>query len=344
MTSEKSELAILEAAVLANEAAVDFEGLALRIFRYQAQNNALYRDFLQHLRRAPEEITNFSQIPYLPISVFKHHAVQTETWAAARIFESSGTTSGTTGGDASRHLLKSENWYRILAAQGLQTQYGRAVSEFCVLALLPSYMERGGSSLVFMVDDFVQKSKHKESGFFLETRGKLAEILAENAALDRPTLFFGVSYALLDFARDFPQPLAPCIRIIETGGMKGRRKEISKTALHQTLQAAFSQAKIDSEYGMTELLSQAYMRNGRYFLPNPTMRVSLREVSDPFAAITLPNKTGGINVADLANLHTISFIATDDLGRFPNNAEAHAFEVLGRFDAADLRGCNLLVN
>jgi hypothetical protein len=340
MTGKESELAILEAAILANEAAVDFEGLAMRVFRYQAKNNVLYRDFLQHLQRAPEEIKNLSQIPFLPISVFKYHAVQTGNWAAARVFESSGTT----GGDSSKHWLKAENWYRDLAARGLQTQYGRAVSEYCVLALLPSYMERGGSSLVFMVDDFVQKSKYKESGFFLENREKLAEILAENAALHRPTLFFGVSYALLDFARDFAQPLAPCIRIIETGGMKGRRKEISKSALHQTLQAAFPEAYIDSEYGMTELLSQAYMRAGRYFLPNPTMRVALREVSDPFAAITSPNKTGGINVIDLANLHTLSFIATDDLGCFPKTEEAHAFEVLGRFDAADLRGCNLLVN
>lgn len=329
----------LSQAILDNEATRDFEGLALQIFRYQAQANPVYAQFLQHLRTDIQQVKSLQDIPFLPISAFKYHTLQSDIWQPECVFQSSGTT----GQQASRHLLRHADWYHQLAERGILEQYQRPVEAFCTVALLPSYMERGGSSLVFMVENFIQKSRYKESGFFLDDRQKLAQILTENAENQRPTLFFGVSYALLDFAQDFPAPLAPNIRIVETGGMKGRRRETTKEELHASLQAAFPLAHIDSEYGMTELLSQAYLLNGQYFLPNSTMRVLLREPSDPRAFVQQPEKTGAINVADLANLHTLSFIATDDLGRLSLDAP-HAFKVLGRFDAADIRGCNLLVN
>jgi hypothetical protein len=327
--------------VLENEARRDFEGLSLQIFRYQAENNPIYRLFLQHLRIDAEKITNIFDIPCLPIALFKFHELKTGDWQPQRVFKSSGTTAQN---QRSQHLLRQTDFYQYIAQTGIESQYQRPIQDFCTLALLPSYLAQGDSSLVFMVDDFIRKSKHTDSGFCLDNMPQLAQILQKNAANNTPTLLFGVSYALQDFAELFPMPLSPAIRIVETGGMKGRRKEISKQALHAQLQKAFPLAHIDSEYGMTELLSQAYLRDGRSFLPTPTMRVWLRDPTDPFARISRPNKTGAINIIDLANINTISFIATDDLGRMPTTAAPFAFEVLGRFDAADIRGCNLLID
>jgi hypothetical protein len=325
---------------LENEARRDFEGLALQIFNYQAQNNPIYRLFLQHLRIDAEKIDNIYHIPCLPINLFKFHELKTADWQPQRVFKSSGTTQS----QRSQHLLRQADFYQQLAQIGIESQYQLPLHDVCTLALLPSYLAQGDSSLVFMVDDFIRKSNQPDSGFCLDNMPQLAQILQKNAQHNIPTLLFGVSYALQDFAELFAMPLAPNIRIIETGGMKGRRKEISKQALHAQLQNAFPNAHIDSEYGMTELLSQAYMRNGRTFCPNSTLRIWLRDPTDPFARISRANKTGAINAIDLANINTISFIATDDLGRMPAPDDSPDFEVLGRFDAADIRGCNLLIN
>ena len=329
----------LHRAILENVNNENFDALALEVFFYQAANNPIYASFLSHLRKPIESIQSIQEIPFLPISFFKYHTIQTGNWQAVNIFQSSGTTN--TGN--SQHLLRNATWYKDLAAKGIQEQYGIAIEDFCTVALLPSYMERGQSSLVFMVEDFVKRSKYKEGGFFLQNTAALAELLQYNASHNIPTLFFGVSYALLDFADAFPMDLAPNIHIMETGGMKGRRKEMTKSALHTILKNAFPLANIDSEYGMTELISQAYMTNGKDFKPNSTMKVLLRDATDPLHILDKLNKTGGINIIDLGNIDTIAFIATDDLGKITDKAD-NRFEVIGRFDAADIRGCNLLLD
>lgn len=334
----KSKDSYLHKAILDGVKHTDFEALALEVFQYQAKKNDLYAAFLGHLRISIASIKNLSQIPSLPISFFKHHVIKTGNWQEEYIFKSSGTTNS----GNSQHYLKSADWYNTLAAQGIEAQYNIPVRDFCTVALLPSYMEKGNSSLVFMVENFIKESKYKNSGFFLNNSAALAELLQYNSEHNIPTLFFGVSYALLDFAAEFPMPLSENIRIMETGGMKGKRKEMTKAALHEILKNAFPLAHIDSEYGMTELMSQAYLSNGKHFIPNPSMRILLRDATDPLTILDKLNKTGGINVIDLGNIDTISFIATDDLGKIIDK-EKNAFEVLGRFDAADIRGCNLLL-
>ncbi len=313
----------------------DYDLLALDVFRYQAAHNLIYAQFLELLRIDPAGVSRLADIPYLPIALFKQYALQTGAWSPARTFTSSGTTGTTT----SRHLLRDEQWYRENARRAFEAQYGPLAGR-PVLALLPAYLERTGSSLVFMADDFIRQSGHELSGFFLDNFRELYKKLAwlqHNHTGPRP-LLIGVSFALLDLAEGLPYDLSNCI-IMETGGMKGRRKEITRAALHATLARAFHAQHIHSEYGMTELLSQAYApQNGR-FVPAATLRVAAREITDPFSQVA-PGKTGALNLIDLANLDTISFIATDDLGRvYPDGT----FEVLGRMDASDVRGCNLLV-
>ncbi|NJC28115.1 acyl transferase [Neolewinella antarctica] len=311
-----------------------FASVALAVFRYQARHNTIYARYLDLLRCDPASVTGPTEIPHLPISLFKTHSLVTGPgWTPARVF----TSSGTTGASTSRHPLRDEDWYRQNARHTFERQYGPLRGR-AVLALLPAYLERTGSSLVFMADDFIRQSGHPDSGFFLDDLAGLAKKLKSLAGAELPTLLIGVSFALLDLADEFPQALSNTI-IMETGGMKGRRKEMTRGALHGTLRRAFRVSQIHSEYGMTELLSQAYAPADGVFLPAPTMRVTVRDVTDPLTNLPC-GRNGALNVTDLANLDTISFIATDDLGRVHADG---SFEVLGRMDASDVRGCNLLV-
>lgn len=311
-----------------------FEEITLAVFRYQAQNNPLYQKFLTLLGVVPEHIANVQQIPFLPIQFFKYHTIKTQNWDSKTVFTSSGTTST----QSSEHHIRDLEWYRHFAFRTFESIYGN-LENYVVLALLPSYLERNGSSLVYMVEQFIQKSGNPLSGFFLHDTDKLMEILNHCEKENKKVLLLGVTYALLDFAVKYPQPLKNTI-IMETGGMKGRREEMTKEQVHEILKNAFSLETIHSEYGMTELLSQAYSTTNGIFQPASTMKILIRETSDPFNFLPI-NKVGGINIVDLANLDTCSFIATDDLGRLLPNEQ---FQVLGRFDEGDLRGCNLLVN
>lgn len=312
----------------------NFDEIALAVFRYQAQNNPLYQKFLTLLGVVPAHITNVQQIPFLPIQFFKYHVIKTQNWDSKAVFTSSGTTST----QSSEHHVRDLEWYRHFAFRAFESIYGN-LENYVVLALLPSYLERNGSSLVYMVEQFIQKSDNPLSGFFLHDTDKLMEILNLCEKRNKKVLLLGVTYALLDFAAQSPQPLKNTI-IMETGGMKGRREEMTKEQVHEILKNAFSLETIHSEYGMTELLSQAYATINGIFQPASTMKIFIRETTDPFNFLPI-NKVGGINIVDLANLDTCSFIATDDLGRLQSNGQ---FQVLGRFDEGDLRGCNLLVN
>jgi len=311
----------------------DFEQTALAVFRYQAVNNPLYARFLELLSVDIAQLNRLESIPFLPISLFKTHTIKTGIWPSLLIFRSSGTT----GQVNSQHHLRDKSWYRQISLEAFEECYGD-VKDYCVLALLPSYLERGGSSLVFMVQEFINESIYPSSGFFLNHQDKLSEILQANKLASIPTLLIGVSFALLDFAEDKPQDLSHCI-IMETGGMKGRRKEMTRTELHRILGEAFHSKQIHSEYGMTELLSQSYSKGQGVFHPAPTKRLLCREVTDPFQ-IVAPGRSGVLNIIDLGNLDTCSFIATDDMGRVYADG---SFEVLGRMDGSEMRGCSLMV-
>jgi hypothetical protein len=312
-----------------------FAAVALDVFQYQATHNLIYAQFLELLRLDPAAVRRVEDIPHLPIALFKRYLLKSGDWEPTRKFTSSGTTGATT----SRHPLRNEQWYRTNACRAFEEIYG-PLKDRPILALLPAYLERTGSSLVFMADDFIHQSGHEQSGFFLDDLRSLREkmLWLQNNHEGPSPLLIGVSFALLDLAEFWAGDLSKFI-IMETGGMKGRRREMTREELHGTLSKAFGVAHIHSEYGMTELLSQAYAPKAGIFLPAPTMRVATREITDPFAT-TAPGKTGALNLIDLANLDTISFIATDDLGRVHPDG---TFEVLGRMDASDMRGCNLLV-
>lgn len=311
----------------------NFERLALDIFRFQARFNPLYARYLELLRLTAQDVQAVEKIPFLPIELFKHYDIQTGQWAPAMVFSSSGTT----GQMASRHLLRDPEWYRAQARRAFAQRYGPP-ENFCFAALLPSYLERSGSSLVFMAEDFIRQSRFSQSGFYLYNASDLVKVLAECRKNAVPTVLLGVSFALLDLAEQHPANLDGII-VMETGGMKGRREELTREELHRRLCRAFGLEHIHSEYGMTELLSQAYSTGDGLFRPGPAMRVLVREAADPFA-IQTGGKTGALNIIDLANIDTLSFIATDDLGRIhPDDA----FEVIGRLDNSELRGCNLMV-
>lgn len=313
--------------------AADFERTALDVFQYQYQNNALYQQFVNLLGISPEGVKQLEAIPFMPIQFFKQHQIQTEQWIAEEVFTSSGTSQQVT----SQHFVRDLSWYQQHAYAAFEEVYG-PLQDYVVLALLPSYLERQGSSLVFMVEQFIQHSQQEASGFFLYNTKELLQTLATCSQKGQAVLLLGVTYALLDLAEAHPQPLQNTL-VMETGGMKGRRQEQTKQAVHQQLQEAFQLPAIHSEYGMTELLSQAYSTGQGIFYPSRLMQVLVRETTDPLSYV--PNgRIGGLNIIDLANLATCSFIATDDLGKKQENG---SFEVLGRFDASDLRGCNLLV-
>jgi hypothetical protein len=311
----------------------NFEEVALAVFRYQAAHNALYKRFLELLGCQVGQVAALQRIPCLPISFFKSHTVQTGQWAAQTTFESSGTT----GQQASRHHVRDLDAYLRNTVQGFEPIYGHP-REWLVLALLPSYLERGGSSLVAMANHFIQLSKYPQSGFFLHDLAHLRSILEQRPA-GVPTLLLGVTYALLDFAEQFPGAL-PNVTIMETGGMKGRRREMTRQEVHQILRDAFGVPHVDSEYGMTELMSQGYMSGGEsVFRPAPTLRLFTTEINDPLCP-TLPDRTGLLNLVDLANLDSVSFICSEDIGKVKAD---YSFEVLGRLDTAEMRGCNLMV-
>lgn len=312
----------------------EFQDLALQTFHFQYRHNTLYRDYVDALHTDIHAIKLVSQIPFLPISFFKSHAVTTGSWEPELLFESSGTT----GQTPSRHLVKSAALYRESFLHGFRREYGRP-EDWCIIGLLPSYLERSHSSLVYMVDHLILESRHPHSGFYLYDHDKLARVLKELEQQKQPTLLIGVTFALLDFAASHPMPLKHTV-IMETGGMKGRKEEMIRQTVHEKLSAAFHLPHIHSEYGMSELLSQAYALSNGIFQCPPWMKILLREEDDPFTIISQPQSRGVINVIDLANLYSCSFIATDDAGRMHADGR---FEVLGRVDHSEVRGCSLMV-
>ena len=312
----------------------NFNAIALEVFRFQARFNPLYGDFLNLLKVDPPKVEEITQIPFLPIRFFKTHQIQTGKWTPEKTF----TSSGTTGTETSRHLLRSSSLYFGIAQRGFESFYG-PLEDFCILALLPSYLERNNSSLVFMAQYFIEKSKYADSAFYLYEHDQLVEKIKACQEKKIPTLLLGVSFALWDLAEKFQLDYQDLI-IMETGGMKGRRKEITRDALHNIFLSSFRVGSIHSEYGMTELISQAYSKGEGIFYPSPSMAIKAREINDPFGGVAY-GKTGALNIIDLGNLDSISFIATDDLGKC---YEDGSFEVLGRMDHSDLRGCNLLID
>jgi len=311
----------------------DFNDLAIELFRYQLKNNLVYKKFIENLPIKSETVRHYKQIPFLPIEFFKSHQVKSGDFQPAITFISSGTT----GQSASKHFIGDVKLYIDSFMKSFQLFFGKP-EQYTVLALLPSYLEREGSSLVFMVDELIRRTKKPVSGFFLNNDNELSEILKQLKTQNEKVILFGVSFALIDFASSFPMEF-PELLIIETGGMKGRRKEMVRKELHSVLKKAFGVDKIYSEYGMTELNSQAYSIGEGVYTTPPWMKVLIRDMNDPLTLLP-DRKTGGINIVDLANIYSCSFIATQDLGRkdaFGN------FEVLGRFDNTDARGCNLMI-
>lgn len=310
----------------------EFDRLALELFRYQYQHNSVYHSYINHLGIDISAISEVDQIPFLPISFFKSHRVISGGKEEEVVFSSSGT-----GGQQSLHYVADAALYNRTFTACFEAVYD-SPEDWCILALLPSYMEREGSSLILMVDELIKRSGHPQSGFFLKDHGKLMDIIRTNEASGARTLLFGVTFALLDLAEGRKEQWNHTT-IVETGGMKGRRKEMIRAEVHEMLKSSFGCGAIHSEYGMTELLSQAYSSGSGRFQTPPWMKVMIREVDDPFTKARL-QKTGGINIIDLANIDSCAFIETQDLGR--SYADG-SFEVLGRFDNSDIRGCNLLV-
>ncbi len=310
-----------------------FQKLALEVFRFQAAGNPVYKDYLNHLGILPESIKTLDEIPFLPVELFKKHRVVTGDRNHDVMFESSGTT----GESTSKHYVCDLNLYQQSFTSAFKIFYGDP-TRYCILALLPSYLERQQSSLVYMANELIRLSAHPGSGFYLDDYNALIHQLEVLENENQPTLLLGVSFALLDLADNFPLDLKVTI-IMETGGMKGRREELTRKELHERLCLGLKMGSIHSEYGMTELLSQAYAQNEGIFHTPPWMKVLIRDPYDPLSIMTRTS-SGGINIIDLANLYSCSFIATQDIGKINRNG---GFEVLGRFDESDIRGCNLML-
>jgi len=309
----------------------NLENIALKLFRFQWENNPVYKSYVTNLGRG--KLTSLDEILFLPISFFKTQEIKCGDWTPEVTFSSSGTT----GVVSSRHDVKDLNFY-LRNTEAIFGQFFGRLDEYHVLALLPSYLEREGSSLVMMADYFIRQSRSPHSGFYLNNYQELVSKLAELRNQTKKVILLGVTFALLELAEKYPMDLSHCL-IMETGGMKGRRKEITREELHRFLSARFNVPLILSEYGMTELLSQAYsLGNGKFQTPS-TMKILIRDINDPFQ-LQPPGKTGGINIIDLANIHTCAFIETEDIGKLNQDG---SFEVLGRMDNSDIRGCNLLV-
>lgn len=310
-----------------------FEAEALKIFRHQAKNNKVYKQFLDLIKIDPLTINKIEKIPFLPVEFFKSHQILSNKDQVARTFSSSGTT----GSVQSQHFVTDLKIYEESFKRGFEYFYGN-IEDYTVLALLPGYLEREGSSLIYMVDQLIKDSRSKDSGFYLNELDQLSELLTTLDSGGNKVLLIGVTYALLDLIEDHTFKLNNTI-VMETGGMKGKRKELIRSELHKILSDGFGLEDIHSEYGMTELLSQAYSKGGGIFQSPPWMKIMIRDTEDPFHHLTY-GRTGGINIIDLANINSCSFIATQDLGR---KISEEKFEILGRFDHSDIRGCNLMV-
>jgi len=309
-----------------------FHFQALEIFKLQYAENELYRNFAEYFLPPSPENLDLHQIPFLPVSFFKSATVKTGDFIPEIIFESSQTT----GQIPAKHQVKRLDLYRESFVKGFEYFYGD-IRTYCVLGLLPSYLERSGSSLVFMVDELIRISAHPDSGFYLYDIENLQYVLLKLEEKKQKTLLIGVSFALLDFAEKYPLPLSHTI-VMETGGMKGRREEMTRDELHGFLQKKLSQPRIHSEYGMTELLSQAYSLGDGVYRPVPWMKALVRDEDDPLHIRY--SGEGLLNIIDLANQDSCAFIATDDVVKLQEDG---SFEVLGRMDNSDIRGCSLLI-
>ena len=311
----------------------EFLNIALEVFDFQYNSNSVYQLFARQLKKVQGTVENLSDLPFLPAEFFRNHMIISGDHPVQKIFESSGTT----GSSTSRHYVCDTGLYERSFLNSFRYFYGDP-SEYMIAALLPSYTERENSSLVYMADYLIRASKYPSSGFYRENEGDLIRKIKNARMEDNKVLLLGVSFALLDLAEREQVDLSGII-IMETGGMKGRRKELTRPELHGILKNAFNVSSIHSEYGMTELLSQSYSKgNGLYYSP-PWMKVIIRDIQDPLSFYKEPGRTGGINIIDLANIYSCSFISTGDLGRIHDDG---GFEVLGRFDNSDIRGCNLL--
>jgi phenylacetate-coenzyme A ligase PaaK-like adenylate-forming protein len=316
-----------------------FGASALEIFRFQYDNNPVYKNYIDALKLNPDLIKSVEQIPFLPVRFFKSHEIKTTSFSPEAIFESSGTTTGSIN---SRHLIRDLRLYKESFIKGFESFYG-PVKDYYIIGLLPSYLERKNSSLIYMVEKLIRLSQQSQSDFYLNENEKLISVLNELEGQQQKTLLIGVTFALLDLAEKFSMDLKHTI-IMETGGMKGRREEMIRPQVHAILQNAFNVSAIHSEYGMTELLSQAYSKEKGIFHCPPWMKVLVRDDEDPLE-IHMPYSgsmayvSGAINIIDLANIYSCSFIATDDVGKIYSDG---SFEVLGRMDNSDLRGCSLL--
>ncbi len=304
----------------------NFNDQALELFDFQYNQNPLYQNFCQSLGRNPKNVRHIDRIPFLPIDMFKNHVVKSGAWKPQKVFLSSGTTNN----NRSQHHIRDLTWYQLVSRRAFELVYGK-LSDYQIFTLLPSYEEQGASSLIYMVQHFIEQAE--ENSCFL----KKSDLSALTESLHRKKLFIGVSYALLDAIQELGNKDEHLI-LMETGGMKGRRKEMTRMELHQNLAKGYDVRNVHSEYGMTELLSQAYARSSGQFKFPAWCKVLIREINDPFSYLQ-PYQTGGINVIDMANIDTCSFIETSDLGKKINS---ELFEVLGRFDNSDVRGCNLL--
>jgi hypothetical protein len=310
----------------------EFNEKALELFRFQYRENNMYQLFASRFLTTPSEVGNVLQIPFLPVSFFKTSNLTTGNFIAEIIFKSSGTT----GQSAARHHVRDINLYRESFVKGFEYFYG-SPRNYCILGLLPAYLEREGSSLVYMVNELIRQSGHALSGFYLNNHLELHSVLKQLEENNHQTLLIGVSFALLDFAEQYPMKLFKTI-VMETGGMKGRKKELTKNELHEMLKAGLGIDAVHSEFGMTELLSQAYSSGQGIYKPVPWMKMLVRDEDDPLHV--RESGEGLLNVIDLANRDSIGFIATDDVVKlYPDGS----FEVLGRMDNSDIRGCSLLV-
>ena len=310
----------------------NFEALALEIFQFQYRNNPIYKAYADALHVEPGAVRGITEIPFLPIEFFKTHQVKSTSFEPGIIFESSGTT----GTLKSRHFIKEPLFYEESFTKAFELFYG-PVNDYCILCLLPSYLERGNSSLVYMCEKLIRQSGHPMSEFYIDNTDKLAAVLKELEHQQQKTILLGVLFALLDFSEKHPFELKNTT-IMETGGMKGRREELIRSEAHEILGKNFGVASIHSEYGMTEMLSQAYSKKEGLFLSPPWLKVMVRDEADPLQVTAAG--TGAINIIDLANVYSCSFIATDDAGKVYDDG---SFEVTGRIDNSDLRGCSLMV-
>ena len=316
------------------KSSLEFENKAIEVFKYQFENNLVYRSFCDLLYKHPCDIKEIKDIPFLPIEFFKSHEIKISSKKTSKIF----TSSGTTGSNLSRHFVTDLNLYEKSFINCFKIFYGN-IKEYTILGLLPSYLERNNSSLIYMVNKMIKQSKFPESRFYLDEIDELKETILKLEKSKRKTILIGVSYALLDLIEYHKFNLKYTV-VMETGGMKGQRKELIKSELHKLLRNGFGVNNIHSEYGMTELLSQAYSKKNGLFSTPPWMNILIRDTEDAQSILPL-NRTGGINIIDLANINSCSFIATMDLGKLHKNGE---FEIMGRFDQSDIRGCNLMVS